>query len=109
VTTDEVFADAGFELVQTRRGGERQYARRVHPYLSYWALARPDGLVELSWEVELGAYLKQKGFAISVQDELSLLLFPTGEVSGPIETAWLVEEMGRIEERLGSVDLRTGT
>lgn len=109
MTTDDVFAQAGFQLIQERRGGARQYARRAHPYLAYWALARPDGLVEFSWELELGAYLKQKGFAISVQDELSLLLFPSTESSGPIDTAWLLDQMQQVEDRLGSVDLRAGS
>lgn len=101
-------AELGFELVQERRGGARQYSRRSHPYLLWWLLAHPDETAELSWEFELGSYLKAKGLHISVQDELSLLVFPADEVRGPAKTAWLQGEIERAERVLASVDLLAG-
>src|SRR5205823_881303 len=76
VTVEETLAELGFDLVQRRRNGDLQYGKRSHPYLSWWVLTHSDGTAELSWEFELGAYLQMKGFHVSVQDELSLLIFP---------------------------------
>lgn len=105
MTFDEALAEAGFELVQQRRNGDRQYGLRSNPYLAWWVLAHTDGTVELSWEFELGSYLKSKGFHISVQDELSLLLFPSAEISGPADADWLASELEAAKARLASVDL----
>ena len=99
----------GFELVQERRGGELQYGKRSNPYLAWWVLVHTDGTAELSWEFELGEYLKAKGFHVSVQDELSLLIYPRGEVRGPAEGQWLRAEMERAAGALESVDLLAGT
>lgn len=109
MSLDGPLADLGFELVQERRNGDRQYSRRQHPYLAWWVLTHADGTAELSWEVELGAYLRAKGFAVSVQDELSLLVFPAAESRGPADAAWLEAEIERAERQLSSVDLLGGT
>lgn len=99
----------GFEFVQERRGGTRQYTLRVHPYLTYWLLAHPDGTAQLSWELALGEYLMSKGLSVSAQDELSLFCFPAKEVEGPLSGEWLAEQVEGVQELLGSVDLRRGT
>jgi hypothetical protein len=106
--TDEL-AEMGFEFVQQSRGGTLRFARRSHPFLQWWVLAHPDGTAELTWEFELGAYLKAKGFAFSVQDELSLLLFPLGEARGPAEASWLSTEIDRAQAHLSSLDLTHGS
>lgn len=99
----------GFDLVQERRDGSRQYARRAHPFLSYWLLAHPDGTCQLSWEYALGEHLNAKGLKVSAQDELSLFLFPAEEVRGPFEEGWVSEQVSRVERLLGSFDLARGT
>jgi hypothetical protein len=106
---EETLAELGFDLVQRRRGGELQYARRSNPYLSWWVLVRPDGVAELQWEYELGAYLQMKGFHVSVQDELSLLLFPKQEATGPAGDEWLRSAIAEAERLIGSVDMLAGT
>ena len=109
MTIEETLAELGFDLVQRRRNGDLQYGRRSHPYLSWWVLTHPDGTAELSWEVELGAYLQMKGFHISVQDELSLLLFPRAESTGPASDEWLRSAIAEAERQIGSVDLLGGS
>lgn len=109
MSLDAALSDLGFELVQERRGGDRQYGKRSNPYLSWWVLTHPDGTAEVSWELELGAYLKAKGFAVSVQDELSLLVFPGAESRGPADAAWLQAEIEQAERLISSVDLLGGT
>ena len=109
MTIEESLAELGFDLVQRRRNGNLQYGRRANPYLSWWVLVHPgDGTAELSWEVEIGAYLKAKGFHVSVQDELSLLLFPSTEVRGPATAEWLQTTIQDAERHIGSVDLLGG-
>lgn len=105
---DESLVEAGFELLDQRRGGSRRYTRRSNPYLRWWVTIYPDATAELSWEFELGEYMRAKGLHVSVQDELSLLVFPTEEVRGPANEAWLQEQIDRAERHLGSVDLLTG-
>jgi hypothetical protein len=109
VSFEEALSDQGFELLDQRRGGTRRYTRRSNPYLRWWVMAHPDGTAELTWEFELGEYMKGKGLHVSVQDELSLLLFPRQEVRGPAEAAWLQSEIEQAERHLGSVDLLAGS
>lgn len=109
MTFEEALTDLGFALVQERRNGDRQYARRSNPYLAWWVLTRVDGTVDLSWEFELGSYMAAKGFHVSVQDELSLLIFPAQESSGPADPSWLAAEIERAERVLASVDLLAGS
>jgi hypothetical protein len=99
--------DAGFELVGDRSGTQR-YARRSNPYLQWWVVLAPDGTAELQWEFELGEYLKGKGFHVSVQDELSLLLFPRTELRGPADVGWISDAIAGAEAQLASVNLVTG-
>lgn len=106
---DEQIAELGFDLIQTNRDGSRRYARRSSPYLQWWVVAYPDGTADLTWELELGAYLKSKGFHVSVQDELSLLLFPSSDPRGPADASWIAVQVLDGEARLGSVDFVRGT
>ncbi len=101
-------ADQGFEILQERRGS-KQYTRRTNPFLRWWVTTHRDGTAELTWEFELGEYMKAKGFHVSVQDELSLLIFPSDEVRGPAEATWLRSEIERAERHLESVDLLAGS
>lgn len=107
IPLDDELLDVGFELVADNRGS-RKYARRSHPYLQWWVIVTDDGTAELQWELALGEYLIAKGFHVSVQDELSLLLFPRAEARGPAEASWVADEIARTEEILASVDLRNG-
>ena len=108
MTLDAELGELGFELIQESRGGTKRFVRRANPYMSQWFLVHPDGSAEFTWEFELGAYLKVKGFDISVQDELSLLLFPSAEARGPAELSWLADQMTEADQRLSSVDLASG-
>lgn len=107
MTVANELEEAGFELIGTR-GGVQRYVRRSHPYLTMWVVLHADGTAELQWELELGEYLLSKGFHVSVQDELSLLLFPRGEIRGPAETGWIADQIAQAEGRLASVNLATG-
>ncbi len=108
MSMDIELSDLGFELVQERRDGGKRFVRRANAYMNQWFLIHADGSAEFTWEFELGAYLKAKGFDISVQDELSLLLFPSGEARGPADLSWLADRMTEADSALGSVDLATG-
>jgi hypothetical protein len=101
-------SDQGFEVLQRRRGST-QYTRRTNPFLRWWVTTLQDGTAELTWEFELGEYLKAKGFHVSVQDELSLLFFPSEEVRGPATAEWLRAEIEYAERHLRSVDLLAGS
>ena len=94
----------GFELVQTNRGSER-YTARGNRYLVLWVYTSPDGTAEFTWEYALGEYLKDHGFAVSVQDELSLMVFPTTDLRGPAEIVWITEQVAAAEAQLSSIDL----
>jgi len=105
---DSELGALGFELVQERRDGSKRFVRRANAYMSQWFTVNADGSAEFTWELELGAYLKAKGFDISVQDELSLLLFPGGEARGPADLSWLADRMTEADGLLSSVDLASG-
>ena len=109
MTIEADLAELGFELVQQTRAGGRRYARRSNAYLHHWVVVHPDATAEVTWEFELGAYLQSKGFHVSVQDELSLLIFPPSESRGPAEAGWISAEIERADALLASVDLRFGT
>jgi hypothetical protein len=109
VTLEEFLAEHDFELVQRGRDGSNRYIRKANPYLDLWVTAFADGTIEYTWELEFGAYLISKGFTVSVQDELSLLLFPGTEKRGPADPDWLAAEIARTEVELRSVDLLGGT
>lgn len=99
----------GFDLVGQTRGGTHRYARRSNPYLAWQLTVAADGAADLTWEFSLGQYLRDKGFFVSGQDELSLLLFPREEARGPFSERWLVEAVASVERSLASIDLVTGT
>ncbi len=108
MSLEEFLAEHDFELIQRGRDGSNRYVRHAHPYLDLWVTWFADGTIEYTWELEFGAYLIAKGFAVSVQDELSLLLFPGAERRGPAQADWLAAEVARTERELGSVDLLSG-
>lgn len=108
MTLDDALGDAGFELVQSTKDGTRRFSLRPNDYLQWWVYIHADDTAEFTWEVELGAYLKSAGFAISVQDELSLMLFPATEVRGPADVDWVVGQIEAAKAHLGSVDLIQG-
>lgn len=109
MTLEEELDEQGFALLDQRRGGTRRYTRQSNPYLKWWVMVHADGTAEVTWEFELGEYMKAKGLHVSVQDELSLLLFPSQEVRGPAEGEWLRLEIERAEGHLRSVDLLEGS
>jgi hypothetical protein len=109
MTFETELDELGFELLQQRRSGSRQYTRRSNPYLRWWVITHGDGTAELTWEFELGEYLKAKGLHVSVQDELSLLLFPSSEVRRRAESGWIQMEIEQAERVLRSVDLLAGS
>jgi hypothetical protein len=107
MTIETELSEAGFELVGTR-GRAQRFARRTHPYLQWWVVLHADGTAEVQWELELGEYLLSKGFHVSVQDELSLLLFPRAEMRGPADARWIASQIEEAEARLRAVNLATG-
>ena len=96
--------DLGFELVQSSKGAER-FTARGGQYLVLWLQTFPDGTAEFTYELALGQYLKDKGFAVSVQDELSLMIFPRTDIRGPAEIEWVRQQIEAAETQLASVDL----
>ena len=100
---DELYT-LGFTLVQSTRSGQR-FAMRPNRFLQWWVNAYPDGTADFTWEFELGAYLQEKGFAVSVQDELSLMIFPRSDARGPAQGSWVSEQIAAAEAMLASVAL----
>ncbi len=109
MTFEDELGEQGFVLLDQRRGGTRRYTRQSNPFLKWWVMVHADGTAEVTWEFELGEYMKAKGLHVSVQDELSLLLFPSQEVRGPADASWLRSEIEKAERHLQSVDLLTGS
>ena len=105
VSFEEEIAALGFALVQSHRGGTQRFAAKPNAYLQWWVHTYPDGTADFTWEFELGAYLKERGFAISVQDELSLMIFPPTDIRGPAEGAFVAEQVEKAKAMLASVDL----
>lgn len=105
---DEYVGKLGFEVVSSTRDGVQRFTLRSNPYLVWWLTTHPNGMAELTWEFELGSYLRAKGFAVSVQDELSLMVFPGSDTSGPAEADWLAGQMEAVRDELGSVDMLKG-
>jgi hypothetical protein len=103
MTFGDQLIDLGFQLVQSVRGSER-YAVRPTRHLQMWVSTSADGTATFTWEFELGQYLKEQGFAVSVQDELSLMIFPRTDAHGPAEIGWVTEQISRTETTLSSVD-----
>lgn len=108
MTARDGLSEIGFGLMQESRDGTRQYAKRANPYLVYWLVGRRDGTAELTWEFSLGQYLKDRGFAVSGQDELSLLLFPRDEIKGSFDVAWVASALEKAEAALASLDFAAG-
>ncbi len=108
MTLEEYLKEQEFEVVQRTREGANRYVRRSNNYLRFWLTWFADGTIEFSWEFELGAYLIARGFTISAQDELSLLLFPATEKRGPADAQWLANELLRTEAELASIDMLRG-
>lgn len=108
MTIETALDELGFELL-TQRPGQWRYTRKSNPFLQWWVTVDGDGTAELQWEFELGEYIKAKGFHISVQDELSLMIYPMTERRGPATPEWLRAEIEAAEAHLDSVDLKTGT
>ena len=100
--------DEGFQAVQQRRDGAVVWSKRAHRYLIYWVTVYPNGVAELTWELALGEYFVEKGFTFSAQDELSLFVFPTGEITGTLDDGWVRRTMDQVEQRLRDIDLATG-
>jgi hypothetical protein len=107
-TVESELAEMGFELTQRRRDGVRQYVRRTNPYLAYWLTVGAGGEAELGWEFSLGQYLRDRGLAVSGQDELSLLMFPGKETRGTLEPGWPSKSVADVETLLGSLDFVAG-
>ncbi|HVE92527.1 MAG TPA: hypothetical protein VNE62_09560 [Actinomycetota bacterium] len=99
----------GFEVVQRRRDGAVVWSRRASPYLVYWLTAHTDGSGELTWELALGEYFRALGLTFSAQDELSLFVFPSAELRGTLDEAWVASSIEEVEGLLRSIDLVSGT
>ncbi|HVL80237.1 MAG TPA: hypothetical protein VM840_01430 [Actinomycetota bacterium] len=100
--------DAGFNAVQQRRDGAVVWSKREHRYLIFWLTVHPNGVAELTWELALGEYFVEKGFTFSAQDELSLFVFPTTEITGTMDDGWLQRSMDQVTDRLRGIDLARG-
>lgn len=99
----------GFEIVQRRRDGAVVWSRREHPWLVVWMTQRPNGMGEMTWELALGEYFVAKGYTFSAQDELSLFVFPSAEVTGMMDEAWVTATLDGLREQLSLIDLAGGT
>jgi hypothetical protein len=94
----------GFRAVEQRRG-VLQYALRSTPYLTYWVHWEPDDhSVLFTWELALGEYLAKRGLQLGSNEELNTFLFPQHDARGPDETTFVVGEMERVEQLLGSLN-----
>jgi hypothetical protein len=107
MTLHDELLEAGFELISSRPDMAR-YSRRSNPYLQWWVVVNGDATADVQWEFELGQYLRDKGFHVSVQDELSLLLYPRAESRGPADQAFIAQVIEQTEAQLASVNLVTG-
>ncbi|HEX9712621.1 MAG TPA: hypothetical protein VGB52_08745 [Actinomycetota bacterium] len=100
-----------FRFVQERAGtGVRQYAKEASRWLRYWVHWDPrDASVLFTWEFSIGEYVSEIGLQVGANEELNTFLFPRFDARGTADTAFVVQEMDRIETILRGIDFLEGT
>lgn len=93
----------GFRPVQDR-AGTIQFAREATPQLTYWVHWRPgEETVLFTWELAVGEFFDSLGMQIGTNEQLNQFLFPKHDARGPQDVAFVVDEMDRVEQILGTI------
>lgn len=96
----------GYRLVQDRRTGVFQYAMQATPYLTYWVhWDTGQATVLFTWEYAIGEFMSDNGLQIGANEELNQFLFPKHDARGAQDISFVVAEMDRVEQVLGTIDL----
>lgn len=94
----------GYRLVEERRG-VYQYALQSNRYLAFWVHWNPSAReVLFTWECAIGEYMAERGLQLGSNEALNSFLFPQADARGPEDIAFVVQEMDRAEETLGSLN-----
>jgi hypothetical protein len=96
----------GFRFMQEGRGGVRQYALLVSPYLTYWVHWDVAGAAVLfTWEHAIGEYVNSIDLQVGANEPLNQFLFPKYDARGAQDIAFVVSEMDRVEAILRGINL----
>ncbi len=101
--------DLGFRVAQDRGYGNVAFVMQATPFLSYsvhWS--QSEGSLLFTWEFAIGEFMSANGLQIGANEELNQFLFPKFDSRGPLDIAWVVSEMDRAEQILGSLNLLAG-
>jgi hypothetical protein len=94
----------GFALMQRDRRGTLQYARRPNRFLTEWVHDDGDHAL-FTWEFDLGEYVEVAGWQIGAAETSFQILYPQYDVQIPRSLDAVAVEVGRLEQRLSTVDL----
>jgi hypothetical protein len=108
-TLQKDLLDLGFRVSQDRGTGHVAFVMQATPYLSYYVhLSRHEDSLLFTWEFSIGEFMSTNGLQIGANEELNQFLFPKFDARGAMDIAWVVSEMDRAEQILGSLNLLAG-
>lgn len=98
----EALAELGFTEDRSSRD-VRHFAHRPNPFLTYWVQVHADGEALFTWEFAIAEYMATLGLQVGSDERLNTFLFPSEDVRGPQDSAWLVQQIDRVEGLLRSI------
>lgn len=101
---EDALRDLGFTLDQAKRD-VRSFTKRPNRFLTYSALAYPDGTALFTFEFAIAEYMATKGFQVGSDEHLNTFLYPKMDARGPQDAAWLAQQIDRTEALFQSISL----
>jgi hypothetical protein len=86
-------------------GAGEVYVSTPNPYLTYTLHLYADGTALLTWEYAIADLLAAKGMQIGAEEALNQFLYPSQDLRGPQDAAWLIGAVERAEAMLADVRL----
>ncbi len=86
-----------------RQPDVRLYTASPNAFVTYTVHAYPDGSAILTWEFALGDLLGERGIQIGSSEPLNQYMYPTTDLRGRQDGAWLVGAVEQTEALLSSI------
>jgi hypothetical protein len=102
VDFEEALEHLGFAEDRASRG-VRHFAHRPNPFLTFWVQVHEDGGALFTWEFAIAEYMATLGLQVGSDERLNTFLYPKEDARGPLDPAWLAEQIDRAETVLRSV------
>lgn len=99
---EEALAGLGFAEERSSRD-VRHFALRPNPFLTYWVQVHEQGEALFTWEFAIAEYMATLGLQVGSDERLNTFLFPREDFRGPLDPAWLVQQIDRAESVLRSI------